>query len=468
MEADVDVNICAGEAVHPSTIRVTFRKPGAMGLRFTSAELGMPLRIEALLEGSPAWVVSRSHHANNGGCKFSEGLALVAVGGVAVGARSHAQALALMRQASEARPLALDFAPHVSTMRGGRSPRDPRPRRRGSLVPWSDGCRDEDAPRRGRDRAPLPPGRPSPSPTSDARGSGAPEALVPPGPGSATSESSATNSPRMVSSHLFPAGQPEPEPELELATSPRVAVAAAHTELVPPPVHESSTAPGRWEADGAGSSGGSGGGGGSDVGAAIDCIPLLPRTAARAFADMQSGSCCEGCAHAQILKSCSSTADLPPVCHSEASSMKLRVGPNYRRTGACNRAPDGEWWMMSTPHCVLVCGSVRAGRKEPSGPALFEFVGASLLRSDQRVQNLLQQRSPPADREPLPVIPGATCLPHYVALNIQLPLGPAQIMNPKRDGVTMNFVLLWVSHTPYRQHKLVAHVNLTLLAVGAR
>ena len=84
------------------------------------------------------------------------------------------------------------------------------------------------------------------------------------------------------------------------------------------------------------------------------------------------------------------------------------------------------------------------GKKEPSGPELYELMGVSLLHSSRRAKHLLQSYRPPWHRSSPPLLPPGSDVPHIIALNAQLPVGPAEIMNRKLDGETMNLVIFLV------------------------
>jgi hypothetical protein len=105
-------------------------------------------------------------------------------------------------------------------------------------------------------------------------------------------------------------------------------------------------------------------------------------------------------------------------CGGFAERYKLRVGPNYKKTG----------------------------HKEPSGPALYDFVGATLLHSAVRLDNLLSSMPeliPPSHRAGKPTPPAGSVVPEYVVLNAQIACGEAVTFSKPLDGETMNLVLLW-------------------------
>lgn len=105
-------------------------------------------------------------------------------------------------------------------------------------------------------------------------------------------------------------------------------------------------------------------------------------------------------------------------CDGFAEKFELRVGPNYQRNG----------------------------RKEPSGPALYDFVGATLLHSPAKLDDLLGSLPdliPPSHRAGKPVPPAGSAVPEYFLLNVQLPCGAAVTFNKPLDGETMNLAFLW-------------------------
>ena len=105
-------------------------------------------------------------------------------------------------------------------------------------------------------------------------------------------------------------------------------------------------------------------------------------------------------------------------CDGFAERFHLRVGPNYKKTG----------------------------RKEPSGPALYDFVGATLLHSAARLDNVLGSMPdliPPFHRAGRPAPPAGSVVPEYIVLNSQIPCGAAVAFNKPLDGETMNLVILW-------------------------
>lgn len=115
-------------------------------------------------------------------------------------------------------------------------------------------------------------------------------------------------------------------------------------------------------------------------------------------------------------------------CDGFAERFHLRVGPNYKKTG----------------------------RKEPSGPALYDFVGATLLHSAARLDNVLGSTPgliPPFHRAGRPAPPAGSVVPEYVVLNSQIPCGDAVAFNKPLDGETMHLVLLW---------RISAHVTANL------
>ena len=111
---------------------LTFYMAGPMGLRFTSSKKGVPLRLEEFLKPSHAWSASLQQPL------LVVGLALVRVAGDAVGARSHAEVVELLREAAKVRPLELRFGPLVHP--GVDLPH--RPRIRGSPSQYSNGKRE--------------------------------------------------------------------------------------------------------------------------------------------------------------------------------------------------------------------------------------------------------------------------------------------------------------------------------------
>ena len=129
-----------------------------------------------------------------------------------------------------------------------------------------------------------------------------------------------------------------------------------------------------------------------------------------------------GMFHATLSTAKPNNLDLFIVPDSNAERFDLRVGPDYKKTGT----------------------------KEPSGLELYELLGVSLLHSAQRVQHLLKTHRPPWFlKSPPPELPSGSSVPHFIALNVQLPVGPAEIMNRKLDGETMNLVVFLVrSHCP--------------------
>ena len=300
-------------AVTPQgVVLATFHEDGPMGVRFSSSVLGIPLRLQEILRGSYAWTASVKQPA------LKPGLELVSVAGVAVGTRTYAQTLGLIKQTAMTRPLELGFGLGL----GGSVDLPFKPRVHGSL-------------NSSQLHGSLDARRSSQEPSRQLR------------------------TPRSLRPQLEPEPEREPEPEAEHLANRMSTKFLSQSKNVWP----------RWET-----------------------VPLLPCGPACHFAEMAARTCCDG----------------------DHKRFSLRVGPNYKRNS----------------------------RKEPSGPALFQFVGTALLHSGARVQHILDKHRPPW-HDDLPPIPAGVDIPHYVAVNLQVPVGPAEMINPKRDGETLNIVFFW-------------------------
>ena len=107
-------------------------------------------------------------------------------------------------------------------------------------------------------------------------------------------------------------------------------------------------------------------------------------------------------------------------CDGFPEHFNLRIGPNYSKKGL----------------------------KAPSGPALFEFAGMDVVHSADPILDISSRFKFP------PRFTGAphNGVPEYVVLNMQVPVGKTDLINPKLTGESMNIVLYFAMTEALKNH----------------